>query len=121
MIGLNAQGSPVRLVNTGTKSYGWQEVRLRANTNPGDNRNNTYGVGGGIGLRAGLLYETQIVSGPVIHFGLGNYSRADYIRIVWPNGSPQGEFTLKADQPVAVTERLKGSCPWLLADDGRRA
>ena len=121
LIGLDAQGRPVRLTNTGTKDYGWHEVRLRADTNPGDNRNNTYGVGGEIGLRAGLLYETQIISGPVVHFGLGTYAQADYIRIVWPNGSPQGEFGLKSGQLVAVTERLKGSCPWLLADDGSGA
>ena len=120
LIGLNAQGQPVRLVNSGGKDYAWQEVRLRA-ASQGDKRNNTYGVGGEIGLRAGLLYETQLVSGPVTHFGLGDNKRADSIRIVWPNGSPQGEFELKADQLAEAPERLKGSCPWLLADDGTGA
>jgi len=120
LIGLDAQGQPVRLVNTGGKDYAWQEVRLHA-ASQGDKRNNTYGVGGEIGLRAGLLFETQLVSGPVTHFGLGENKRADSIRIVWPNGSPQGEFELKADQLAEATERLKGSCPWLLADDGTGA
>jgi len=120
LIGLNAQGQPVRLVNTGGKDYAWQEVRLRA-ASQGDKRNNTYGVGGEIGLRAGLLFETQLVSGPITHFGLGDNKRADSIRIVWPNGSPQGEFELKADQLAEAPERLKGSCPWLLADDGTGA
>ncbi len=117
LIGLNTQGQPVRLVNTGGKDYAWQEVRLHA-ASQGDKRNNTYGVGGEIGLRAGLLFETQVVAGPVTHFGLGENKRADSIRIVWPNGSPQGEFELKADQLAEAPERLKGSCPWLLADDG---
>jgi len=120
LIGLDAQGRPVRLVNTGSKNYGWQEVRLRA-ASQGDKRNNTYGVGGEISLRAGLLYETQIVSGPVTHFGMGGYAKADGIRIVWPNGATQAEFTLKADQLAEAPERLKGSCPWLLADDGTGA
>ena len=120
LIGLNAQGQPVRLVNSGGKDYAWQEVRLQA-ASQGDKRNNTYGVGGEIGLRAGLLYEAQLVSGPVTHFGLGGNKRADSIRIVWPNGSPQGEFELKANQVAEAPERLKGSCPWLLADDGAGA
>ena len=120
LIGLNTQGQPVRLVNTGSKEYAWQEVRLHA-ASQGDKRNNTYGVGGEIGLRAGLLFETQLVSGPVTHFGLGENKRADSIRIVWPNGSPQGEFELKADMLAEAPERLKGSCPWLFADDGTGA
>ena len=117
LIGLDGKGQPTRLVNTGSKDYAWQEVRLRA-ASQGDKRNNTYGVGGEIGLRAGLLYENQVVSGPVTHFGLGEYKKADAIRILWPNGSPQGEFELKADQLAEAPERLKGSCPWLFADDG---
>jgi len=120
LIGLNAQGQPVRLVSARSKNYGWQEVRLHA-ASQGDKRNNTYGVGGEIGLRAGLLFETQIVSGPVTHFGLGDNKRADSLRVIWPNGNTQGEFALKADQLAEAPERLKGSCPWLLADDGTGA
>lgn len=117
LIGLNKQGQPVRLVSTGAKNYAWQEVRLQAAAQ-GDKRNNTYGIGSKIDLRAGLLYESQLVSGPVTHFGLGDYPHADSIRIVWPNGSTQGEFELKPNQLAEAPERLKGSCPWLFADDG---
>ncbi len=117
LIGLDRRGQAVRLVNTGSKDYAWQEVRLRAAAT-GDKRNNTYGIGSEIGLRAGLLYETQRVQGPVTHFGLGEYKRADSIHILWPNGSAQGEFELKANQLAEAPERLKGSCPWLFADDG---
>jgi tetratricopeptide (TPR) repeat protein len=118
LISLDAQGQPVRLVNTGSKNYAWQEIGMRAEAQ-GDRRNNTYGIGGEIGLRAGLLYETQIVTGPVTHFGLGTNDRATSVRIVWPNGVPQGEFELKADRLTFPPDRsLKGSCPWLLADDG---
>jgi len=122
LIGLNAQNQPVRLVNTGSKNYGWLDVRLRGGGAEGDRRNNAFGIGGEISLRAGLLYESQVITGLVTHFGLGSYARADYVRNVWPNGIPQGEFTLQSRDLTKVADRtLKGSCPWLLADDGTGA
>jgi len=120
LIGLSPAGQPVRLVNMGSKNYGWQEVWLKAATQ-GDKRNNTYGIGSEISLRAGLLYEDQIVQGPITHFGLGEYAKADGIRILWPNGTTQAEFTLKPEQIAEAPERLIGSCPWVFADDGTGA
>ncbi len=110
-------GKPMRWTPTATKNYGWQRVRLRAAA-VGDNRNNSYGIGAELELRAGLLYTKQVVNSPVTHFGLGTNPKADYIRMLWTNGTPQGEFDLKPDQTVDAPERLKGSCPWLFADDG---
>ncbi|MDQ2800027.1 MAG: VCBS repeat-containing protein, partial [Armatimonadota bacterium] len=122
LIGLDAQGRPVRLVNTGSKDYDWTDVRLRGGSAVGDHRNNAFGIGGEIGLRAGLLYETQIVTGLVTHFGLGGYTEANYIRNIWPNGKPQGEFDLKGHNLTKVMDKsLGGSCPWLFADDGTGA
>ena len=122
LIGLNAQNQPVRLVNTGSKNYGWQDVRLRGGGVDGDRRNNAFGLGGEIGLRAGLLYESQVITGLVTHFGLGGYARADYVRNLWPNGKSQGEFTLHSRDLTKVADRtLIGSCPWLFADDGTGA
>ena len=119
LIGLNMQNQPVRLINTGNKNYGWQDVRLRGGSTDGDRRNNAFGIGGEIGLRAGLLYESQVITGLVTHFGLGDYTRADYVRNVWPNGKPQGEFALQSGALTKIADRtLKGSCPWLFADDG---
>ncbi|MGC4080670.1 MAG: hypothetical protein QM736_00755 [Vicinamibacterales bacterium] len=51
--------------------------------------------------------------------GLGNAAGAEVARIVWPNGVLQAEFDLAADRSVAATQRLKGSCPWLFAWNGR--
>ena len=118
LFGISPDKTPVRLANRGAKSYHFQKVRLRAQA-VGDRRNNTYGLGAEIDLRAGLLFQKRLVTGPVTHFGLGDYGGADYIRILWPNGSPQGEFALRADQLFAAEERLVGSCPWLFAHDGR--
>ncbi len=39
-------------------------------------------------------------------------------RIVWPNGVPQAEFDPAVDRPIVAQQRLKGSCPWMFADDG---
>ncbi len=117
LIGLTPTGEPVRLISSGGKNYAWQDIRLKA-AERGDKRNNVYGIGSEISLRAGLLYESQIVTGPVTHFGLGEYPKADGIRILWTNGTPQAEFTLKPNQVAEASERLIGSCPWLFADNG---
>ncbi|BDI29336.1 hypothetical protein CCAX7_13870 [Capsulimonas corticalis] len=117
LIGVSPSGQPVRWGSHGVKKYAWQQVRLRSAL-AGDQRNNSFGIGGTVELRAGLLYEKQLVMQPVTQFGLGIYAKADYIHILWPNGSPQGEFALKPDQIAEAPERLKGSCPWLFADGG---
>ena len=46
-------------------------------------------------------------------------TRAEVVRIIWPNGVLQSEFDATADTTVAATQRLKGSCPWLFAWNGR--
>jgi hypothetical protein len=53
-----------------------------------------------------------------VHFGLGAATRAEVVRIGWPNGALQSEFNTEADQSVKATQRLKGSCPWLFAWNG---
>jgi hypothetical protein len=70
-------------------------------------------------IRSGLLFQKQPITGPVVHFGLGEKNEADVLRIIWPNGSVQAEFDLQSDQIVAADQRLKGSCPSLFAFDGR--
>ncbi len=44
---------------------------------------------------------------------------AEVARIFWPNGTIQSEFQLTADATIAASQRLKGSCPWLFAWNGR--
>jgi len=118
LIGLSSTGAPTLYKNTGTKNYHWQQIRLQS-VSKGDGKNNSFGIGGQISLRAGLLYENQPVDAPVTHFGLGTYAKSDYARILWPNGLPQGEFELNPDQVAQTPERLKGSCPWLFAWNGQ--
>ena len=119
LIGLSKEGQPVRLTNRGSKNYHWQVIRPRAKQAVGDQRINSFGVGGEMEIRSGLLVQKQLIRGPIVHFGLGEQTTADVVRIVWPNGSVRAEFELKADQEVVAEQRLKGSCPFLFAYDGK--
>ncbi len=111
---------PVRLINRGAKNYHFQTIRTRAAKATGDQRINSFGIGGEIEIRSGLLTQKQVITSPVLHFGLGENTQTDVARIVWPNGSVQAEFELKADQSVLAEQRLKGSCPMLFAWDGKQ-
>lgn len=114
-----ADGKPVVLTNHGAKNYHWQIIRTRAAAAHGDQRINSFGIGGEIEIRAGLLTEKQMITAPVLHFGIGEHTETDLARIIWPNGLIQAEFGLKANQSILATQRLKGSCPSLFAWDGR--
>ena len=109
----------VRFFNSGTKPYHWQTLRTKAAQTSGDQRMNSFGIGGEMEIRADLLTEKQIITSPVLHFGTGSHEGADFARIVWPNGIIQTEFALKPNQTVLAEQRLKGSCPFLFAWDGR--
>jgi hypothetical protein len=60
-----------------------------------------------------------MITSPRVHFGLGHHRKSDLLRIVWPNGYPQVEFAAPGDQVVAAEQRLKGSCPFLFAWNGK--
>jgi Tfp pilus assembly protein PilF len=119
-VGVTDAGAPIKLINKGAKNYHWQVIRPRANpSGAGDLRINSFGIGGEIELRAGLLVEKQQITGPLVHFGLGEYPIADVERIVWPNGSFQAEFALKSDEMPITEQRINTSCPWVFTWDGK--
>lgn len=118
LVGISREGRALRALTQGPKTYHWQVLRPRAAKVVGDGRINSFGVGGEMDVRAGLIVRKRVIQGPTVHFGLGTRPALDVARIVWPNGSVQGEFDLKADQIVAAEQRLKGSCPFLFAYDG---
>jgi tetratricopeptide (TPR) repeat protein len=119
LIGFYPQGEPYVNINHGTKNYHWQNIRPRAAQASGDQRINSFGIGGEMEVRAGLLLQKQLVTGPIVHFGLGEQTGADVVRIVWPNGAVRAEFETKADQTILAEQRLKGSCPFLFAYNGK--
>jgi tetratricopeptide (TPR) repeat protein len=120
LLGLTQNGQPIEGKNLDTKNYNWQVIRPRAHQATGDQRINSFGIGGEIEIRSGLLVQKQPITGPQLHFGLGEESGTDVARILWPNGTMRAEFALKADQEVVTEQRLKGSCPFLFAFNGSK-
>lgn len=120
LVGLSSNAQPVQWLSHGTKTYHWQDIRVRAAKASGDQRINSFGIGGEVEVRSGLLAQKQVITSQLLHFGIGEHTQVDLARITWPNGVVQGEFELKADQEILATQRLKGSCPWLFAWDGRQ-
>jgi Tfp pilus assembly protein PilF len=120
LLGLNAVGQAEEAISHGTKNYHWQTIRPRAKQVTGDQRVNSFGIGGEIEIRSALLTQKQIITTPQLHFGLGTNTETDVARILWPNGTVSAEFALKADQQVLTEQRLKGSCPFLFAWNGKQ-
>lgn len=118
LLGVSDTGEALQLVNRGDLAYHWQAVRPVGGRASGDGRINALGLGAEVELRSGVFYQKQMVTDPVVHFGLGTYTGADLVRVVWPNGMPQVEFDLEVDQVVRAVQRLKGSCPWVFAYNG---
>jgi len=120
LLGLSPDGTPVLAINSGSKNYHWQVVRPHAVQAVGDQRINPFGVGGEIEIRSGLLVQKQPITGPLLHFGLGEQTEAEVVRVIWPNGTVRAEFDVKADQEVVTEQRLKASCPFLYAYNGKQ-
>jgi hypothetical protein len=120
LLGFDGAGKAVEGASHGSKNYHWQTVRPHAKQAVGDQRINPFGIGGEIEIRSGLLVQKQPITGPQVHFGLGNQASAEVVRVVWPNGTVRAEFGVKADQDVVTEQRLKASCPFLYAWNGTR-
>ncbi len=84
----------------------------------GSAKNNYFGIGAKVEMRAGNLYQSKVVTDPNVHFGLGNRQKSDVIRITWTNGVPQNIFFPGTDQSIIETQVLKGSCPFLYTWNG---
>ena len=119
LVGRTSDGAAAVARSRGSKTYHWHAFRPRAAAATGDQRINSFGIGGEMEVRTGLSVQKQPIVSPIVHFGLGEATRADVVRIVWPNGVLQSEFDKPADATVLAEQRLKGSCPWLFAWNGR--
>jgi tetratricopeptide (TPR) repeat protein len=120
LLAVSADGQALDGVNHGSKNYHWQVIRPHAAQATGDQRINPFGIGGEMEIRAGLLVQMQPITGPQVHFGLGEQTSTDVVRVLWPNGSIRAEFGVKADQEIVTVQRIKGSCPYLFAYNGKQ-
>ncbi len=119
LLGIDHEGIVYSMMNSGTRDYHARSIRARASGLEGDQRINSFGIGGEMEVRSGQLYQKQLISSPIVHFGLGSYEEAEMLRIIWPNGSVQAEFAeLGMGSTIFNEQVLKGSCPWLFTNDG---
>ena len=107
------------LRNDGGNANLAMQVQLMA-LRTGSGKNNNFGVGSTIQMRAGEIYQTRVVTGRVTPFGLGPHLKADVLRVQWTNGVPQTIYFPGTDQDVLELEQLKGSCAFVYAWDGRQ-
>lgn len=116
------------LTNEGGNKNHWLDVRLRAlpkresTPQPGmqNKRVNHQGIGSFLELESGGFYLPQIVASESTHFGLGQRTAADLLRVVWTNGVPQGLQDVKGDWEICEEQAPKGSCPFAYTWDGER-
>jgi tetratricopeptide (TPR) repeat protein len=120
LLAVSADGQALQGINHGSKNYHWQLIRPHAAQATGDQRINPFGIGGEMEIRSGLLVQMQPITGPQVHFGLGEQTSTDVVRVLWPNGSIRAEFGVKADQEIVTIQRIKGSCPYLFAYNGKQ-
>jgi tetratricopeptide (TPR) repeat protein len=118
LVGRQPDGQAAIARSSASRQYHWQAIRTHAATATGDQRINSFGIGGELEVRTGLHLQKQLIEGPVTHVGLGEATASEVVRITWPNGTLQSEFNVGADASIAATQRLKGSCPWLFAWNG---
>src|SRR4029079_3456207 len=79
-VGLGQGAQPSRAVSKATKSYRWQVIRPRAATATGDERLNSFGIGGESEVRSGLHLQRRIIASSAVHFGLGEAGGAEVVR-----------------------------------------
>jgi len=110
----------VRLLrNDGGNANHRLQIRL-VGVKAGSGKNNHYGIGCKLEVRSGDLYQMQVATEPVVYFGLGPKTRADVVRILWTNGTPQNIFSPGTEQDLIEEQQLKGSCPFLYTWNGDR-
>jgi hypothetical protein len=116
---IDAAGAPRLLRNDLGNSNLAVKIELKG-LRTGSGKNNAFGIGARLELRAGEIYQTRVATGRVTHFGLGPHLKADVLRVEWPNGVPQTVYLPGSDVDVVEREMLKGSCAFVYTWDGRR-
>ncbi|MGE5803339.1 MAG: CRTAC1 family protein, partial [Gemmatimonadota bacterium] len=107
------------LRNDGGNVHLGMRIQLTA-LRTGSSKNNTFGIGSRIEVRAGELYQTRVVTDRLTQIGLGTHLKADVLRVQWPNGVPQTIYFPGSDADVLELQQLKGSCAFLYVWDGKQ-
>ena len=116
---VTSRGQIQLLRNDGGNINNYLNIRL-AGLRTGSSKNNYFGIGAKVEVRAGDLFQVRYMDQPIAHFGLGDRAGADVVRILWSNGVPQNRFNPERNQTIVETQFLKGSCPYLFAWNGSK-
>lgn len=83
---------------------------------------NRRALGAVVEVRAGPVYRRVAWDGEPVLLGLGGRSKADVVRVRWPNGARESELDVPAGRDLLMVQsaRLIGSCPFLYTFDGER-
>jgi Tfp pilus assembly protein PilF len=112
-----ADGGIALLRNDGGNNNHFVKMKLFG-LRAGSAKNNYFGIGAKVEIRAGDLYQAVVVTSPEFLLGIGERAFADVIRITWSNGVPQNVFLPEANQSLIEAQTLKGSCPFLYCWNG---
>ncbi len=114
---LGDDGSPRLLRNDGGNANHYFRLDL-SGLGEGSRKNNRFGIGARVEVRAGDLFQVHTVTDPTTLIGLDGRLKADVVRVYWPNGVPQDLYFPGTDQDLVEEQTLKGSCPMLYVWDG---
>jgi tetratricopeptide (TPR) repeat protein len=108
-----------QLENRGGNQNKCLTVRL-VGLNKGNSKNNMFGLGATVEVRAGQAYQFREVIGDTTHLGLGTIAVPDLMRVVWSNGVPQNRLQPETNQRIVEEQVVKGSCPFLYTWNGMK-
>jgi len=109
-------GRPRLYFNNGGNENSWLDVVLHAEQSPDQHpsqRVNMQALGSLMEVKSGDVYQARVVRRQSTHFGLGDRSTADVIRVVWTDGVPHNLLQPKSREWLHTKQVLKGSCPYL--------
>ena len=67
-----------------------------------------HGIGSLLEVRVGPICQRQIVTSSSVHYGLGQYPRADVVRIRWTNSLSCNEIGFESNRVLLKQQELKG-------------
>jgi tetratricopeptide (TPR) repeat protein len=105
--------------NDGGNANYWLNVRP-VGLGPDSGKNNRNSIGAKVEVKAGAQYQMAVVTQPVVHFGLGDHTQADVVRVTWTNGVAQNHIQPGSNQTITEKQVLKGSCAFLYAWNGKK-
>jgi Flp pilus assembly protein TadD len=128
---LVVEASSVRLRLNETRPSRWLTVQARGYAVPGKTKSNRLGIGARVEVRSAGLWERREVragnglggtDASEVTFDLGQETRLDFVRAVFPSGVRRTDTGVEANRTLALEEPLLdvNSCPTVFTWNGER-